>query len=602
MLTGYGIRCLSDADEQLIAQVVPAIPTFAVDDGFSYSVPAGLDVSVGSVVRIPVGNRRKRGYVISLRRGETTGLKPIAAVSSDYPAFSASGVEVLRWIATHYVAPMSVVLAKTTPPNLPKRIRLPALDDPARTPASVHPSFTSAAANRKRTPATAILVRDELPAVIAGLLGPVVGSGRSAMVIAPTVVETDRLAQALEAWFGNRIVVTHSRLESRIRTRAWVRMAAQVGNVLVGTREGVLWPVADLGISIAVEEERPAMKEPQTPTMHVREVLRKRATVEKFALAFLGPTASTDLLNAGVGVVITSTRLWPLVEVVDRSAEPPEGRLLSPSGTRALKHAYENGKRVFVFAHRRGYAPAFRCVQCRTVRTCSACEARLGRGTACERCGQESGVCAACHGARFEPLGAGVDRIAEHVGRVLDIDLSESGAENRVFVGSEADLAEANGVDVALIVDADGLIAAPHYRARERSLQIMVRVARLVERGRGNRLIVQTSHPLDPVIVALRRGDASEFMMEQLSERARLMLPPAGEVLVVETSEPTDELPELADQRDVDLFGPAPAGHGYRWLAQGRDLRAFRIGLRDVIHTWRQRGITVRVDADPRDL
>ncbi|MBT8199126.1 MAG: hypothetical protein KJO36_01290 [Acidimicrobiia bacterium] len=593
---------MSDADAELIAQVVPEIPTFAVDDGFSYSIPAGLDLSVGSVVRIPVGNRRKRGYVISVRRGDVTGLKPIAAVSSDYPAFSSSGVEVLRWIATHYVAPMSVVLAKTTPPNLPKKIRLPELEDPARTPSSVHPSFTTAAANRKRTPATAILVRDELPAAIAGLLGPVVRSGRSAMVIAPTVIEADRLGRALEAWFGNRIVITHSRLESKVRTRAWVRTAAQAGNVLVGTREGVLWPVADLGIAIAVEEERPAMKEPQTPTMHVREVLRKRATVEKFALAFVGSTASTDLLDAGVGVVATSTRLWPLVEVIDRSEEPPEGRLLSPSGTRALTHAFNSGKRLFVFAHRRGYAPAFRCVQCRAVRTCSSCEARLGRGPVCERCGYESDACTTCKGVRFEPLGAGVERIAEHVGRVLDIDLSEPGHEKRVSVGSEADLAAATGVDLALIVDADGLIAAPHYRARERSLQVMVRVARLVERGRGNRLIVQTSHPLDPVIVALRRGDASEFMLEQLAERARLVLPPAGEVLVVETSEPTDELSDLAAERGVELFGPAPAGHGFRWLAQGRDLRAFRIGLRDVIHTWRQKGITVRVDADPRDL
>ncbi len=593
---------MSDAEPGLIAQIVPAIPTFAVDDGFSYSVPTGLDVRVGSIVRVPVGNRRKRGYVISMRHGGGEGLKPIASVSGDYPAFSSAGVEVLRWIATHYVAPMSVVLAKTTPPNLPRAIRLPKLSEPARTPASPDPMFTTAAAARKRTPASAILVRENVPAAIAGLVGPALHHSLSAMVIAPTVVEAERIGASLEVWFGNRVVVTHSQLEPKVRTRAWVRSAAQRGNVLVGTREGALWPVADLAIAIAIEEERPAMKEPQTPTLHVREVLRKRAAIEKFAMAYVGPSASTDLIAAGVRVVTTSTRLWPLVEVVDRSEEPPDGRLLSPAATSALRNAFKGGKRLFVFAHRRGYAPAFRCVQCRAVRTCPSCEARLGRGSTCERCGNESGACSRCGGDRFEPLGAGVDRIAERVGRMLDADPSQSTYRRQVSVGTEADLAAASSVDLALVVDADGLISAPHYRARERALQVMIRVARLVERGRGNRLIVQTSHPSDPVVVALRRGDASEFMMDQFEERARLVLPPAGEVLVVETSDPTEELPGLAAARGVDVFGPAPAGHGFRWLVQGRDLRAFRIGLRDVVHTWRQNGITVRVDADPRDL
>ena len=169
-------------------------------------------------------------------------------------------------------------------------------------------------------------------------------------------------------------------------------------------------------------------------------------------------------------------------------------------------------------------------------------------------------------------------------------------------VGTEADLAGASPVDLAVVVDGDGLMSAPHYRSRERALQVMVRVARLVERGRGNRLIVQTNHPTDPVISALRRGDSTEFITHEFRERYRLALPPTGEVIVVETSAPTEGLQELAAERRAEVFGPAPAGKRFRWLIQGGDLHGLRIGLRSLVHEWRQAGIQVRVDADPREM
>ncbi len=592
---------MNAADSGLVAQVVPAIPSFSVDDGFSYAVPESLHVPVGSIVRVPVGNRRTRGYVTSIRDADDRELKPITSISGDYPAFDESTVEVLRWLALHYVAPMSVILAKTAPPNLPRRVRLPTLSEPAKTPASPHRRLSQAAADGARFPATAVLVPGAVSVPIAGLIAAPVQAGRSIMIIAPTVVEATGLAGSLAAWFGNRVLITHSGLDAKERTRVWVQARARGGQVLVGTREVMLWPVEDLGLAVVVEEERPAMKEPQTPTLHVREVLRKRAAVERFVLAFMGPAPSTDLLAAGVSAVPTSNRLWPLVEVIDRSQEPPEGRLISPRAAAALRSAFERDKRIFVFAHRRGYAPAFRCVRCRTVRRCRECDARLGREPKCERCGHVAEACSRCGGERFEPLGAGVERVAERVRRVLGLD-SAASHPGRVAVGTEADLAGAEAVDLALVVDGDGLISAPHYRAAERALQIMVRVARLVERGRGNRLIVQTHHPSDAVIAALRHGDASEFMATQLEERSRLGLPPAGQVIVVETSEPIEGLEALAAERHADVFGPASAGHGYRWLIQGRDLRGFRVGLRPAVHEWRQAGIKVRVDADPRDL
>ena len=128
----FAARCGRGIILSQLAQVVPDLPTFAVDDGFTYRVPTGMDLEVGSVVRIPLGGRRVRGFVVGLR-AERPGtrsprLKDVAGRSGDRPVFDEQMLETLRWAAVHYVGPMATVLGRSAPPNVPRRVRAPSLD------------------------------------------------------------------------------------------------------------------------------------------------------------------------------------------------------------------------------------------------------------------------------------------------------------------------------------------------------------------------------------------------------------------------------------------------------------------------------------------
>ena len=102
---------------------MPALPTFAVDDGFSYRVPEELsDVTVGSIVRVPLGGRRVKGYVTHVRSAEPQKpLKDVLGVVGELPIFSDRLLETLRWAAIHYVAPVATLLGRPGPPNSPRR-------------------------------------------------------------------------------------------------------------------------------------------------------------------------------------------------------------------------------------------------------------------------------------------------------------------------------------------------------------------------------------------------------------------------------------------------------------------------------------------------
>lgn len=173
-----------------------------------------------------------------------------------------------------------------------------------------------------------------------------------------------------------------------------------------------------------------------------------------------------------------------------------------------------------------------------------------------------------------------------------------------VTVGTERDIRTAGAVRLAVAVDVDTLTMAPHYRAGEDALRLLVRLANLVERGRGNRCLVQTADASQPVVRALRSGRFEEFMRAELAVRTTAGFPPTGALIAIEVAPPYEGVDDLvAPLRDLaQVHGPAEGTDRMRYLIQGRDLDPLRLQMRSVVRTLRDRGSKVRVDVDPIDL
>lgn len=298
-------------------------------------------------------------------------------------------------------------------------------------------------------------------------------------------------------------------------------------------------------------------------------------------------------------------RVWPLVEILDRREDPPGGRVISTRGIQAIAQTVKRSGQVFVFVSRRGYAPAFRCVRCRTLRKCPHCGAGPDRGDRCRRCGAQLGPCVACGGRRFEPLGAGLGRVLEQLQQRFGADATGQESHRQIIVGTERDLPWVPEAALAMAVDADSLLLAPHYRAEEDAMRLLARVAATVARGRGHRCLIQTAQPEHRALVALRHGHPLDFLATLAAERERDHLPPATELLAVEVAGDAtarhDDLAVLEDEQ-VHIHGPDIGGERTRWFVQGGDLHRTRVQLRTVVQRWCDAGLKVRIDADPIDL
>ncbi len=590
-------------DQVRAARVVPDVPSHAVDEGFWYSIPEPLAdrVEVGSAVRVPLGGRRVRGFIVEFGNRPPDRLRDIAQVSGRSTVLTEGLVDSLRWASQHYVAPLGPMLARAAPPNVapgPPRAESPS--DGARIDHPLSDVVDSAAAGRRHLP---VVLLEHPPVGLSELARDCVAAGVSLLVVAPTAVEVGQIAGAIEA-AGVGVSTVVPEMADKDVTGVW-RRARHLTAVTVGTPKVASWPLRTPAICVAIEESRRSMKDRQSPTVAVRDLLIARSRRERIPTIFAGPTPSAELMGAAPEVRrITSGRLWPLVEVVDRRADPPGGGLLGETARQALRAVAARGS-VFVYAHRRGYSAASRCASCRTLRVCASCGSRPDPGELCARCGATIGPCGSCGGERFEPLGAGVGRLIDEMARIVGPgSVGSVGDRKAVRVGTERDVPRLSSCDLVIWVDADGLIRGTNYRAAEEALRLGARLAGIV--GAGGRLLLQTSDPEHHAVVALRRADPVGFFDVEIELRRTFGYPPVGELMVIEARDLDDveirhsEL--IAVGGAATILGPADSSRGVRWLIQGTDLIRFKQAIRPLVDRWRSAGASVRIDADPIEL
>ncbi|MCI0678052.1 MAG: hypothetical protein L0Z63_03290 [Actinobacteria bacterium] len=535
------------------ARVVPNVASFAVDGGFWYSVPPHLTaVGVGTVVRVPLAGRRVRGWVVETATTRPTdGLREIAGVSSPHPVFDHGLAQSMTWAASHYVAPLAVVLAKTMPPNLPKgtETSLPPPMTGQRSTSGPFAQIAREAVQGKKTPVRAVVGRWQKLEWVEALM-PILAGGGSVMVVAGTAAEVSQIASRVEPVLGEDRLIALTTDDDAGVTRCWDRSQTP-GRLLVGTPRVAAWRVADLRLGVILEEGRRVMKERQTPTIHVRDLMIVRSRVEGFNLVFFGPTPSVELLAEGATIVHMPGRPWSLVEVVDRSDEGPGMGLLSDRVVAAIRATLADpAATIFVLTTQ-----------------------------------------------------ALVPRVVDEVNTRVGGRVAAGGRGDPVVVGTEADMAGLAPVTLAIAPGADYLQRGSGYRGSEEALRQLGRLGALLGAGPGRRIMVQTDDPSSDLVHALRRADPIPYLEKVLVERARLGLPPSTEMLAIELRHlipPTADT-EIAGLGAGEVLGPVSLHDGRRWLLSG-DLSRVRPALRSLVAGWREKGTTVRVDADPIDL
>lgn len=455
--------------------------------------------------------------------------------------------------------------------------------------------------------------------------------GKSAIILAPEIALAGQLIQRARERFGEQALVLHSELPDRRRLLAWRRAADGEPLLVIGPRSALFAPLPHIGLIVLDEEHDPAFKQDRPPRYHARAVAARLAELHG-ALLVLGsatPDVETVYRAGGAGwehmhltervgqrVLQADGRYegvpidLPEVTVIDMRAEL-RGRgqaLLSTRLLEAVASRLSAGEQTLLFLNRRGSSTFVQCRSCGEVSQCPHCEVplvyhRAGDRLMCHRCGSRYPVpdrCAACGSAAIGYYGAGTQRVESEIAeafpsaRILrwDRDSVRRGGQERMLEQVQSAAIDivvgtqmiAKGLDLPAvtlvgIVNADGMLYLPDFRAAERTFQLLAQVSgRAGRRTSGGEVILQTFTPDHYAIRFAARHDFEGFYAEELAFRRRLGYPPFKRLArltyrhtdFAKAGEEAERLAGILEQwmierplyNGIDIIGPSPAFAG----------------------------------------
>ncbi len=451
----------------------------------------------------------------------------------------------------------------------------------------------------------------------------VLKSGRSAIVLVPEISLTQQTVERFVSRFGDRVSVTHSKLNDGERYDQWTRARLGEISVMIGPRSAVFTPFEDPGIIIIDEEHESTYKSDQlSPKYDAREVAEKLSEIYGCVVVLGSATPSVvSYYRAEKGEYRLCTlenrvnNLFPDIKITDMRVEMAYKNfsLFSRELKNAVAENLERKEQTILFLNRRGYSTFVSCRQCGHVMMCDNCNVNYTyhkgiQNLCCHYCGKSirvPEVCPECGSRHIKYFGTGTEKIEQEVNkyfpeaRVLRMDFDTTQRKNshqtilEEFRSGKADILigtqmiakglDFSNVTLVGIVAADLSLNLGDYKSGEITYQLVSQVAGRSGRAeKKGRVIIQTYSPDNYSIRYAARNDYKGFYAQEIAYRRQMIYPPFTNLFnVLLTGEDEEHVKKcmsglvyIMDHYNKNnmftLMGPTPAviskiNNNYRW-------------------------------------
>ena len=404
------------------------------------------------------------------------------------------------------------------------------------------------------------------------LIEEVLQLGKQVLYLVPEIALTTQLTDRLQAVFGDRLVVYHSKFSNAERVEIYHEVKGErreaKGRVILGARSAIFLPFSNLGLIIVDEEHEPSYKQQDpAPRYHARsaaimmagwygaKVLLGTATpsIESYHNALSGKYGLVEMTERFQGLQLPQITMIDLQRQYHR--KEMYGHFADPLVYR-IREELAKGKQVILFQNRRGYAPFLQCPSCGEVPKCPNCDVSMtyhkaNRTLVCHCCGHSTSApnhCPKCK-TEYRTQGFGTERLEEEIqglfpeARVLRMDLDSTRKKDAYqtiidrFAKHEVDILigtqmvtkglHFNDVSLVAVLQADSLLNTPDFRSYEHAFQMLEQVSgRAGRTGSQGEVMIQTFDPKNSLYQHLIQHDYQGLYAEQITERKAFDFPP----------------------------------------------------------------------------
>ena len=421
------------------------------------------------------------------------------------------------------------------------------------------------------------------------LIEEALAQGKNALYLLPEIALTAQITERLKLHFGDKLGVYHSKFNDNERAEVWHKVRKSEFQVVIGARSSVFLPFKDLGLIIVDEEHENSYKQyDPAPRYHARDtaiylahqhhakVLLGSATpsVESYYNAKSGKYGLVELLERFGDAKLPKIQV---VDIAEASRKDEMSSYFSKTLLTAIQEAVDKKEQVILFQNRRGHTPFLQCGTCGYVAKCVNCDVSLTYHKTsnllhCHYCGfseETLNVCPACGMPNMQSKGFGTERVEEElellmpdlrIGR-LDLDSTKgkygfdrviSAFDNQEFdvlIGTQMITKGLDFGNVSLIgiINADGMINFPDFRAYERAFSLFSQVSgRAGRRQAEGTVIIQTYTPNHRILEQVKNHDFDGMFMTEVTERKNYQYPPFYRLIKLDVKHPDKDLVHAA--------------------------------------------------------
>ena len=417
------------------------------------------------------------------------------------------------------------------------------------------------------------------------LIERMLAEGKQTLYLVPEIALTTQLTKRLQAVFGNRLGIYHSKINDNERVEIWQKMLSESPyEIMIGVRSSLFLPFQQLGLVIVDEEHEQSYKQQDpAPRYHARDTAIMLAhlfgaktllgsatpSVESFYNAKTGKYGLVTLSQRFAEIELPEIRLENTKEIrLENTKELRRKKqmktLLAPALIEQMQKALANDEQVILFRNRRGFAPMLECKLCAWTPKCAHCDVSLTyhkfrHQLMCHYCNTTYTMpekCEACGEAKLTMVGLGTEQLEEKVALLfpdatlarMDTDTTRGKKsyeklitdfqEKRVqiLVGTQmlSKGLDFDNVSVVGVIAADSLLNYPDFRSHERGFQLITQAAgRAGRKNRRGMVFIQTAAPEIPLYRFIADGDYERFFATQIAERKLFNYPPFYRLIAI---------------------------------------------------------------------
>ncbi|QKX06963.1 primosomal protein N' [Aquimarina sp. TRL1] len=403
------------------------------------------------------------------------------------------------------------------------------------------------------------------------LIEATLAQNKQVLYLLPEIALTTQLIVRLQAYFGERLTVYHSKYSVNERVEAWnnVKANKEKAQIVIGARSSIFLPFTDLGLVIVDEEHEGSFKQyDPAPRYHARDtaIVLSKLFRGKVLLGSATPAIESyfNARNGKYGLVELMRRhgnvLMPEINLVDLKTKYKRKEVtghFSDTLLQSIREALKEEEQVILFQNRRGYSPVVECNTCGHAPQCTNCDVSLTyherkNQLRCHYCGYAIAMlhkCMACGSTELSTKGFGTEQIEKelkelfpdkNIGRMdQDTTRGKHGYEKIItkFENGDIDILvgtqmlskglDFRNVTLVGVMNADNLLNFPDFRAHERSYQLIQQVAgRAGRTQKRGKVLIQTYNPYHQILQQVTVNDYLAMFKDQIEERKQYKYPP----------------------------------------------------------------------------